>query len=321
MRQRARDERVAVGQQPVLVVMDYRGGDRLRRCLASISPVEHRFSRIIVSVTADPVSEDILIVQEYLRFAEANGLPSRVELLCTGRELPTMEHQRFWVDYLESTGCQPTDWILWLAYDDELRPKGIDALVDEDGAWPLIPGSAYFGPWAMRHERADALWSGDRDAPVESWTSFPLEGPLRCSVASWIGRQLEQPTYLQMSGSLCQFSSFLELRDGHPRKRGPMRIEMAAAATTPTREVAELPEPIVIIYGRPDSDRASYGRAARREDRHLFAWLLRYAIHRPAALGSLLGAAVRVTGAYVSTAIGRRHREVEAWVVRGEVLP
>lgn len=308
-------------QQPILVVMDYRGGDRLRRCLASVGPAEHHFSRIILSVTASPDSEDMAIARDYLHAAAAAGRPSKVELLCTGDELPTMRHQAFWVDHLERTGCRPSEWILWLAYDDEIRLRGIDAIVGPDGSWPLQRGTAYFGPWAMRHEAADRLWDGDPAADLESWTSFPVPGPTRCTVAMWIARQLEQPTYLQMSGSLCTFRTYLELRDGIPRKTGPMRIEMAAAATSPNRDVAELPEPIVIIYGRPNSDRAAYGDAARREDVHLLGWLGRYVAHRPSAAPSVIAAGARVMIAAAASALRLRHRQVEAWIVRGSVAP
>lgn len=91
-----------------------------------------------------------------------------VEVLCTGRELPTMQHQAFWVDYLQRTGTRPTDWIYWLAYDDEVRSRGIDAITDAHGNWPLTPQTAYFGPWAMRHEQAETLWNGDPQEPLES---------------------------------------------------------------------------------------------------------------------------------------------------------
>lgn len=307
--------------QPVLVIMDYRGGDRLRRCLAALDDAEPFFSRVILSITAADDSEDMAIARAYLDGRAAAGRPSKVELLCTGEELPTLAHQAFWVTHLESTGCRPDDWVLWLAYDDELRMRGIRALVDEDRGWPLRPGTAYFGPWAMRHETADGVWDGDPDAPLESWTSFPISGPTRLSVADWISRQLVQPTYLQMSGSVCRFASFLEMRDGRPRKQGPMRIEMAAMATGANEAVEEFAEPISIIYGRPNSDRASYGAAARREDVHLLGWLARYGLHRPSAIPGLVRGTVRVLRAYGRTALGRGAREVEAWTVRGTVQP
>ncbi len=91
-----------------------------------------------------------------------------------------MDHQRFWISYLERTGARPHDWIYWLAYDDQVRLRGIERLVDEHGNWPLEKGTAYFGPWAMRHEQADQLFDGPWDEPLESWTSFPVPGPTAC---------------------------------------------------------------------------------------------------------------------------------------------
>lgn len=303
--------------QPVLVLMDYRGGDRFRRCLASLEGAEHLFSRIVVSVTAAPDSEDMAIARAWLDAHPG----SKVELVCTGVELPTMEHQAFWVDHLERTGTRPDDWVYWLAYDDELRVHGIEAIVDERGSWPLISGVAYFGPWAMRHELADELYSGPWDAPLESWTSFPVPGPTRLPVIDWIARQLQQPTYMQMSGSVCQFESYLQVRDCRPRKRGPMRIEMAIASATCNRFVAEFSEPVSIIYGRPNSDRASYGLTARKEDQHLVAWLARYVVAHPRVIPTSLGRAGLLAKEWLRLGADGRARIIEDWVVRDVVEP
>ena len=54
-----------------------------------------------------------------------------------------------------------------------------------------------------------------------------------------IRQQFVQPTYMQMSGSVCPFESYLAVRDGRPRKTGPMRIEMAVASAPPTTHVEE----------------------------------------------------------------------------------
>jgi hypothetical protein len=135
--------------QPILVVMDYRGGDRFRRCLDSIAPSEQYFSRIIISVTAAIDSEDMAITQQY----RLDHPQSKIEVICTEVELPTMQHQAFWVDYLEKTGALGSDWIYWLAYDDQIRASGIELLINADGSWRLEPGTAYFGPCAMRHEK------------------------------------------------------------------------------------------------------------------------------------------------------------------------
>ena len=58
-----------------------------------------------------------------------------MEVICTGEEWPTMQHQTFWVEYLIRSGLVQ-DWIYWLAYDDEVRASGIEAIVDEAGSWP-----------------------------------------------------------------------------------------------------------------------------------------------------------------------------------------
>lgn len=301
--------------RPILVVMAWRGGERFERCLRSIAPATSHFARIVLSVTSAEDSPDMAAARRFQAEHPA------VEVICTGRELPTMEHQRFWVDYLEQTGAQHGDWIYWLAYDDEVRLRGIEAVVDADGSWPLQRGTAYVGPWAMRHESADALWSGDPSEPLESWTSFPMHGPTRLPVLEWVRQQLVQPTYMQMSGSVCPFESFLALRDARPRKTGPMRIEMAIATASPTTEVAEFPEPVSIIYGRSNSDRASYGRAARKEDAHLAAWLAQYVRRHPAEWARLVAITGGVAGIYAKALVARRGLPHEEWRVRGTVEP
>lgn len=297
--------------RPILVMMSYRGGSRLERCLKSIAESHQYFSRVVLSITASEASDDMRMA-----LAFQSEYP-KVEVLCTGVELPTMQHQAFWVSYLERTGADRKDWIYWLAYDDEVRATGIRELIDQDGNWPLSDGSAYFGPWAMRHESAEAIWDGDLGASLESWTSFPLAGPLSLPVLHWIDNQLLQPTYMQMSGSISPFDSFLQLRDGLPKKKGPMRIEMAIAATRCNIRVEEFPTPVSIIYGRPNSDRASYGNAARTEDVHLLAWMTRYTLLHPGAAVTL----VRLIATQLSRLIRRTPAPSEEWRVRGEVHP
>jgi hypothetical protein len=295
--------------------MVWRGGVRFQRCLDSIATSIPHFSRILLSVTSPPDSADVRAARA---FAEAHD---GVEVICTGRELPTMQHQAFWVDHLERAGVGPQEWIYWLAYDDQVRVKGIEALVDDEGGWPLRPGTAYFGPWAMRHEQAEHPYLGPWDEPLESWTSFPALGPTRLPVVEWIRDQLSQPTYMQMSGSVAPFASYVALRDLRPHKTGPMRIEMAIAAAPPTTHVEEFPEPVSIIYGRSNSDRASYGRAARKEDLHLLAWLARRGLRAPKELGSLARLGGTVLGTYAGAALGRSGLPQEEWRVRGVVAP
>jgi len=301
--------------QPILVMMSYRGGERLSRCLKSIERSQHHFKRVILSVTAATDSEDM---QQCTEFQDRNP---GVEVICTGQELPTMQHQAFWIDYLQSTGATQTDWIYWLAYDDEVRTRGIDEITDDDGNWPLEQDTVYFGPWAMRHEKPGTLWDGDPTAPLESWTSFPIDGPLKLPVLEWIRQQLVQPTYMQMSGSVCPLRNFIDLKNGKPTKKGPMRIEMAVAASGSSMYAGEFTEPLSIIYGRPDSDRATYGSLARREDLHLLALLTRHAGR---------GLASAVSFARVLSDGSReqfRHRVlrhpplVEEWRKRGDTAP
>jgi len=301
--------------RPILVCMVWRGGDRFTRCLASISASQHHFARVVLSVTSDDASDDMR------RAVAFQAQHTNVEVICTNEELPTMEHQAFWIDYLTRTGANSDDWIYWLAYDDEVRVRGIDAITDDEGNWPLQEGTVYFGPWAMRHEQADDLWAGDPGQELESWTSFPPNGPTRLPVLTWIADQITQPTYMQMSGSVCPLANFIELKDDKPTKRGPMRIEMAVAAGRATTHVEEFSEPISIIYGRPNSDRASYGKQARREDLHLLAWLARYATAHPRSapqLARLLG-----TAGAQQAALRIRHTPLpaEEWRVRGTCSP
>jgi hypothetical protein len=168
----------------------------------------------------------------------------------------------------------------------------------------------------MRHEQADSLWAGDEDAPMEVWTSFPVDGPTKLPLLAWVRSQLDQPTYMQMSGSVIPFGNYLELRDFVPQKSGPMRIEMATAAGGQTAYVAEFPAPISVIYGRSNSDRASYGSAARKEDVHLLRYLIKYTDSKPRLL--LL---VKLLGQQVSQQLKKLSRiegpKNEEWRIRG----
>jgi|FLOH01.1.fsa_nt_gi hypothetical protein len=295
---------------PILVMMSWRGGARLQRCLHSIAANKHNFSRIIISLTATPDSEDVKIAKA---FQDQNP---EVEVLCTNVELPTMEHQSFWVDYLTDSGTQPTDWIYWLAYDDELNTAGLAQVQDSNGSWPLSLDTVYFGPWAMRHETPTKLWSGNNEDDPPVWTSFPAEGPTRLPILTWIRDQIDQPTYMQMSGSLIPFRNYLELRRGRPKKSGPMRIEMATALGRKTLYVEELSAPISTIYGRSNSDRATYGNAARKEDIHLMAWIGRYAATHPNAVIDLLAISARQIKRQWLQKMGRQKPVEEEWRAR-----
>ena len=301
--------------QPILVCMTWRGGERFERCLASIAANIQFFTRVVLSVTSADDSQDMAAARAFqARFP-------KVEVICTGQELPTMKHQAFWVDYLQHTGGLPTDWIFWLAYDDEVRGTGIQSLLDEKGSWPLRADTAYFGPWAMRHETAESLWDGDPDAALESWTSFPVEGPRRLPVMAWIRDQVAQPTYIQMSGSITPFQNFLDVRDKHPRKTGPMRIEMAMASAGHTTFVEEFAEPVSVIYGRSNSDRAAYGSAAHREDAHLIAWLAKYASRHPNSSLDFIRTMTAPVAQHLARSLRGSPLPVEEWRVRGLVSP
>jgi len=296
-----------MSSQPILVCMSWRGGERFARALRSIEAARHHFSRGVISVTGPIDGPDMALARD------AATRDHTLEVICTGVELPTMRHQALWITYLQTTQASPKDWIYWLAYDDEVRVSGIDAITTNN-EWPLHPGTAYFGPWAMRHESPEALWHGDPHAPLESWTSFPIAGPTQLPVAEWIAQQLVQPTYMQMSGSVNQLSSFIGLRDSFPRKTGPMRIEMAIAAQPQLSTVAEFAEPISIIYGRSNSDRANYGSAARREDLHLLSILGRRGLRNPREIATYLSASAH-------TVNPRKSPTSEEWRVRGLVNP
>lgn len=96
---------------------------------------------------------------------------------------------------------------------------------------------------------------------------------------------------------------------------------MAIASAPPTTHVEEFPEPITIIYGRPNSDRASYGRAARKEDVHLAGWLAQYVRRHPREWTGLAGIAGGVVTTYASALVHRAGLPAEEWRVRGSVLP
>lgn len=293
--------------KPILVVMVWRGGDRFIRCLQSIDPNTKFFSKILISVTSDLDSTDLALAREF-----ASHHPT-CEVICTGVELPTMRHQDFWITHLERSGVMPTDWIFWLAYDDQIWPQGLATLANKRHELSLDPQSAYFGPWAMRHEQPDLLWSGSEADHMEVWTSFPSNGPITLPLLTWIGDQLDQPTYMQMSGSVIPFANYVQLRDFKPQKGGPMRIEMATAAGKGTVYVSEFANPISVIYGRSNSDRANYASVARQEDIHLIRYLLRYAAAHPKNTWDLF----KVFLNQLPRRVGRQSPKAEEWRIRG----
>lgn len=302
--------------QPILVLPVYRGGDRFARALRSLRDSEQYFRRIVISLNSPSGSPDEDTIAEY----RAQG-PTKIEMIQSGTELPWMPHQYFWLDYLEKSGAQPDDWIYWFAHDDEIKPSGIANLVDERGNWPLEDGTIYLGPWGMRYDEPERLYDGPRDTEVESWTSFPVNGPLRLSVGEWIAQQLEQPTYINMSGCITQLGSFQQLRDFPIAKPGGMRIEMATAAAPRNLVVQEFPEPVIITYTCKASDRTKYAKVARKDDRHMVAWLANYVAHHPSAVIPSTRAAAKVALGYLKVLTKRGSLPQEDWRFRQNVRP
>lgn len=296
--------------KPILVVMVWRGGDRFIRCLSSIAQSQQYFSRIVLSITSEMDSADH---EQAIEFSTQH---KGVEVICTGAELPTMQHQDFWVTYLEENGARTSDWIYWLAYDDQVWPNGLKSLTNASHELSLELDTAYFGPWAMRHEQPDVLWSGDENVPMEVWTSFPTNGPTKLPLITWISEQLKQPTYMQMSGSVIPFANYLQLRDSQPKKTGPMRIEMATAAGSNTRFVAEFAHPISVIYGRSNSDRANYGSVARTEDIHLLRYLTKRARSNPREYASIAQLVTQQAAQQFGQRLMKRKPPTEEWRIR-----
>lgn len=115
--------------KPILVVLVWRGGERFQRALDSIGEAEKFFSRIVISITSELTSDDLTIADDYVKRMNSATEASRAEIICTGRELPTMQHQAFWISYLLNTGARLSDWIYWLAYDDQVSVEGIKQIL------------------------------------------------------------------------------------------------------------------------------------------------------------------------------------------------
>jgi hypothetical protein len=309
---------VAAPIQPILVMPVFRGGERFERALASLQGAAPFFRRIVISLNSSTDSDDRRTA-EVFRSTYEN--PELIELISTGTELPWMEHQYFWVNYLESTGAQPTDWIYWFAHDDELRLTGIKEITNSECSWPLNQGTIYLGPWAMRHDEPDQLYNGPRDIDLESWTSFPINGPTRLPVAKWIGDQLVQPTYINMSGCVTTLNSFTSMREFRVEKPGGMRIEMATAAAPKNHFVQEFNTPVIITYGCEASDRTKYAAVARKDDKHLVAWLMNYTTKHPKAVITLAGSAVKVLGNHARARINKKELPGEDWRYKETVKP
>lgn len=302
--------------QPILVLPVYRGGLKFERALRSVRAAEPFFRRIVISLNSPADSPDLETVAKY----RAGGLTT-IEVIHTHDELPWMAHQYFWLDYLERTGEGPDSWVLWFAHDDQLRVAGIQALTSTDGSWPLEERTLYLGPWGMRYDPPCGLYDGPSDAPLESWTSFPINGPLRLPVGEWIAQQLEQPTYINMSGCITQLASFQAMRSFPFAKPGGMRIEMATAAAPNNRYVQELSEPVVITHTSPSTDRTTYAAVARKDDAHMVAWLANYLTRHPSAIPATARATSRLASRGLAQRLGKSEAVTEDWRIRETLAP
>jgi hypothetical protein len=205
---------------------------------------------------------------------------------------------------------------MWLGHDDELNPTGLED-VCTDGRWPLPAETMMLGPWVVRHESIDALYQGSESQQDEVWTCFPdpLIGTL--PAIDWVCDQLIRPTYLNLTGGIFPFSSLLAILDFWHRKTANMRAEMTLATAPGTHFISEFPEPVVIVYGRADSDRATIpARHARSDDRHLVLWLARYVSHDPRAMGRFIKTLAHLASLRGRVALGRASLPAEEWVRR-----
>lgn len=301
--------------QPVLVMPVYRGGAKFKRALESVRGAERLFRRVVISLNSPLGSSDESAIEGF----RASG-DTKVEVIQTGEELPWIPHQYFWLDYLETTGEGSSSWVMWFAHDDELRPRGISDLTDEAGSWPLADGTIYLGPWGVRYDPPGGLYKGDPHAPLESWTSFPLDGPLRMNVAQWVSDQLIQPTYINMSGCVTQLRSFQQLRSFPYPKPGGMRIEMATALAPGNSFVQEFSTPAVTTYTSKGSDRTTYSAVARKDDRHLVAWLSNYLVHHPTQVSALTRASAIIARQRLRQLTAGDEAPAEDWRCRATLL-
>lgn len=96
-----------------------------------------------------------------------------------------------------------------------------------------------------------------------------------------------------------------------------MRIEMATAACLGTQTIGEFDDPVCVIYGRSNSDRAAHGKAARREDIHLIIWVVRYTLSLSTSLTTILKLCRQQVWAQIARRIRPDSRPQEEWRTRG----
>ncbi len=297
--------------RPVLLIPVYRGGERFERCLRSLACARDYFSTVVLSMNSEHGSVDFTRASEFQQNA---NLP--VVVLSTRTELTSMDHTRFWADQLRSRHLPESTHLMWLGHDDELNPDGL-AISCPDGHWPLREGTMLLGPWKLRHESVGELYQPPADEQLETWTCFPDQQAKPQTAIDWVCDQLLHPTYLNLTGGVFTFASVLDIIDYRIRKQSGMRMEMTLTTTRGALLITELSEPITIVYGRADSDRATIpSMHARADDRHLLRWLTRYATFTPRAKTRLATTVAKLATLRARVAIGKASMPAEDWVVR-----
>lgn len=301
----------ATDPRPVLLIPVYRGGERFERCLRSLACAPEYFSAVVLSMNSTNDSADRARALDY----QANAaLP--VVVLSTGTELTSMDHTRFWAGELRRQQLLAATNLMWLGHDDEIDPEGL-AISCPGGRWPLRKGTMLLGPWKLRHESVGELYRAPDNEQLETWTCFPDQLAKPQTAIDWACDQLLHPTYLNLTGGVFSFAAVLDIVDHRLRKQSGMRMEMTLATTRGSRCITELPEPVTIVYGRADSDRATIPAThARADDRHLLKWLTRYASFTPHAKVRLAATVARLTALRARVALGKATLPAEDWVVR-----
>ena len=302
---------LATDPRPVLLIPVYRGGERFERCLSSLTCAPEYFSAVVLSMNSPRESADHLLALEFQASAK---LP--VVVLNTGTELTSMDHSRFWANELRTQFLPETTQLMWLGHDDELDPEGL-AISCPGGSWPIRESTMLLGPWKLRHESVGELYRVPEDEQLEVWTCFPDQQSKPQTAIDWVCDQLLHPTYLNLTGGVFPFAGVLDIVDHRIRKQSGMRMEMTLATTRGSRYITELPEPVTIVYGRADSDRATIPAVhARADDRQLMKWLTRYASFTPTAKVRLAATVAKLTTLRARVAIGKASLPAEDWVVR-----
>ena len=98
-----------------------------------------------------------------------------------------------------------------------------------------------------------------------------------------------------------------------------MRIEMATAAGSDTTTVSEFAEPVSVIYGRSNSDRANYGKAARAEDIHLMRYLWKRTLSHPYEIIDLSRLLIQESITKLEQKLTGKSSPSEEWRIRGHV--